>query len=332
MCERSLLAQDGEHVVPLAAPLRIRWHVRSSEPLSLIGGIDWHPEEELLAVLDMMLSRVIVMDTLGVTRLTFGREGPGPGELNFVGLAMRGTARNRLAAFPEGFALADSRGIQWYARNGKYLATLQTYRTPLVATYDVHLARAYDRLLASRSGKGDVNSSDPHVRTMLSVEGVVPDDSSTWTTVLALRNSWVQFAGLDMRGYPAQRPYLNSHGRTWDGNGGLLVAISYDRYGVWFFGESAALYSSFAVKLAPRKVDRAERERELRRHTLDPDEKLPFLGVSQRQLFEGKWATYMPRYIDVVLGSDSTAWALRWGGDSAIADICITPARGIAAP
>jgi hypothetical protein len=312
-----LESKDSAPVRPVAAQLSPRWHLQPAEYLANIHGVDWDPTTNTLAVLDVRLGRVTVMDTLGSVQQQFGRLGRGPGEFDFLPLSAFTT--NRLAAFPEGFAVADVQSIYWYGRDGKYQSTLRTYGTGLVGTYDVHLAHLDGALVASESGKGDLGSNDRDVRTALSVGAIVPNRRDSWRGVLALRNGWVHLE--EIVGYPEQRPYMNSHRRTWDANGAFLVALSYDHFGLCFFDASSLLVASYTLDLQPDRVDAAERERELRRHVRDPDARLPFIGVSQRQRFEGKWPERTPFYLDVVLGSDSIAWAMRRSGDSAIADL-----------
>ncbi len=316
-CERSLESKDGVAVRPVAARLSPRWHLQPAESLANIHGVDWDPTSNTLAVLDVRLGQVSVMDTVGSVQQQFGRFGRGPGEFNFLPLWAFTT--NRLAVFPEGFAVADVQSIYWYGRNGRYQSTLRKYRTPLVGTHDVHLAHLDGALVASESGKGDLSSNDRDIRTALSVEAIVPNRPGSWRGALALRNGWVHLE--EIVGYPEQRPYMNSHRRTWDANGAFLVALSYDRFGLCFFDASSLPVASYALDLQPDRVDAAERERELRRHVRDPDASQPFIGVSQRQRFEGKWPKHTPFYLDVVLGSDSIAWAMRRSAGSAIADL-----------
>lgn len=311
-------SKDSVPVQPVAAQLSLRWHLQPAESLANIHGLDWDPTSNTLAVLDVRLGQVSVVDTLGSVQQQFGRFGRGPGEFGSF-LPLGAFTTNRLAVLREGFAVADLRSIYWYGRDGQYQSTLRKYRTPLVGTYDVHLAHLDGALIASESGKGNLYSSDRDIRTALSVEAIVPKRPGSWRGVLALRNGWVHLE--EILGYPEQRPYLNSHRRTWDANGAFLVALSYDHFGLCFFDASSLLIASYALDLEPDRVDAAERERELRRHVRDPDVRLPFIGVSQRQRFEGKWPKRTPFYLDVVLGSDSIAWAMRRSADSAVADL-----------
>lgn len=320
-CERALATQPGARVQPLAERIAPRWSVRSAEPLTWIAGLDWEPEEHQLVVLDIMSEQVVVMDTLGHTRLKFGRKGPGPGEFDFAS-PMGGPGRNRLVAFPGGFVVSDGRGVHWFNPYGKYEGTLEKYRSELAASFDVHMAWADDRLLLSESGRGAVWSSDWDVRSRLSVAARVPDREGPWAGVFTFRNSWWDVPDGEIGFHFLHRPYSGIFRRTWDANGNLAVALADERYGVCFFDFTPRLLSAYALALQSKKVDRAERERELRRLAGgDPDAPLPFLGISERQRLKGRWPEYAPRYVDVVMGTDSTAWALRWDGDTTVADL-----------
>jgi hypothetical protein len=317
-CEADLAAAPLQPSHSLAIAFPIRFRIESRDSIGNLGGLSWDPQRHELTVLDLGQGVVVVLDTAGRTKQSFGALGNGPGEWSFIPIAR--STKNRLAVLPEGLAVADTRGVHWYSRSGKYRKTLQRYFSTLAGAYDGHLAAVDGTLLGSESNQGRMSALGRDERTALTVRALpIEGDPQKGQWSVELRNDWIRLAEIGR--LPSQRPYLRSYRRTWDAQADQLAMLSFEHYGICVLSHSKNTRAAFALDIPANLVDARERDRELRRTYRDPDKILPFLNVTARQLFEGKWPSHTPRYIDVTIGDDSVVWALRVDEGKTMADL-----------
>lgn len=126
-----------------------------------------------------------------------------------------------------------------------------------------------------------------------------------------VRNQLATLPSPPGRGVPNSL-FLTAYGRLWDALGtGLAAIVSLDRHGVCFFDGDRRLVGAYRVDAPTVPVDASRKERILDEHRDKWGPSPPMGGTESWDEFYDHWPEALPRYLDVSLRRDSTAWIYR---------------------
>lgn len=282
----------------------------SQHPVGAVLGAEWSPRTERLYVLDGYNKSIEVYDDLGRHIMSMGQEGEGPGEFEFLD---GGTfEHDQLTLIAEDvLAVRSSHYLHLFGARGEFIWRTQVPAGMQSGPYAVLQAASISdsAFLFSTTGAFDLTTSDYQKRAGLTIwMAELEEDSLHVEAFGRMDNELVRFPPFAR--YPPRDPYRSVYERRWDADGsGILAILSMKQHGVCFYDSEGRLLSGFQVEGPIVKTEGREQKRILDSLRTRFGPKAPMTGESWNNFYD--WPEAAPRYIDVVLGPDSTAWLER---------------------
>lgn len=277
-------------------------------PLGSVNGAAWRESDSALYVLDGLSQRVRVYGGDGSYRFSFGGEGEGPGEFDDV----HGGELNpdRIAVSDGGHvAVRGRRFVHLFRADGGFVTRVEQETNSQGPMAKLNIASFSDSsFVMGETHAWDFQTQRYEVRTRLSLRVVTPGTSHLETFALR-RNGLARLPRFE--GNPPRSPYRDEFVRLWDAVGsGLLAVPSLESHGVCFFGNDLEIVGAHLVDAPVVPVDDGRKDRILDDMREEYGPRAPMIGTPWDE-FYGYWPKTLPRYIDVVLRADSTAWLAR---------------------
>jgi hypothetical protein len=307
-CESALDTTTATPVQNLLLP-DTAWQFALPDQLGTVASLDWDPDKQLLFALDPMNSKIAILTQDGHILRSFGRRGMGPSDLDF-GPSRRLMTRLALAG-DSAVVVADLRSVKLFSRSGNYEWGVVVDTTGAGSAFDLNIAAARSGdVIASRTGKFRLAAQDMATRTALDLVRFVPSGRGVIQQPLVrLRNS---FATLDsFVGTPPQQPYRDSYHRSWGIAGDGVTFISWQVFGLCHTSFSGRQLQVMRLDAKRIPIDDAEKRRVLQQEQGGGDKPLPFLHVTGKQLYEGKWPKAGPVYQDMLVDDRGRTVAVR---------------------
>jgi hypothetical protein len=317
-CELSLDSTSPLAVRELAAPA-IAWQFQLPETVGSLAGLDWDSTSGVLYGLDPLNAHIVSISKEGQVLSSFGRSGQGPGDLDFGPISRMRTTRLILAG-DSAIAIADLHDVKLFSRKGDLKWTVIVDTNGAGSPFDLGLAMSQaGEVVVSETGKMKLAATDMTTRKALDLVALQPRDSRVvQRRLLRLNNS---FATLDsFARMPPKQPYRDSYRRSWGLNADGVTFISWKRFGVCRATLDGDLSASILLAAKPLEIDDAERSRVLKEELGGADALQPFLNVTGKEVYEGRWPTHGPVYQDFLVDENGRAVAMRrvQGGEQEI--------------
>jgi hypothetical protein len=275
-----------------------------------LAGLDWDSTNHQLIGLDPLNSQVVTLSTGGELLGNFGQAGQGPADFDFGPIAALRTTRLALLG-DSAIAVADLRTVKLFSRSGQLKWRTVVDSIGGGSLFDLSLAVTNTaHVIASETGKMHFNSRNPGNQTALALVDLRPNAREVaQDTILTLRNS---YAALDsFSGRPRPQPYRDSYHRSWGIAGNQVIFVSWKRFGICRADLAGRLLGVVRLQADRIQVDAQERERVLNEEQGGGDHELPFLHITGRAYYEGRWPEVGPVYQDIVIAHNGLTWAIR---------------------
>lgn len=286
--------------------------------LGSVTGVRWHPDSGRYYVLDGRTRQVQVFSSTGDLEFSFGREGQGPGE--FEAFTSRSRNRwNHLGLLGSKHILVHDRQgmLHVFTNDGAFIRRFSVSERAL----DWHEWRHLDpwtdgRVLLDLSRLWYTNTEEPGMPTRSPIiRGPLPlaevDASNSQASIREIARTR-NHTSLLPEGV-LQGPFDTWYGRLWGSiETGLLAILPLSHFGVCFFDSELNLVASHAVDVDGLPVGVQERRSYAawRTERLGPPPGMG--GAASWEEFFPYFPNEYPRYTDMVLAPDSTAWVERF--------------------
>lgn len=311
-CERALNA-SAPHPVATLPPPEEAWTISAPEEIGAIAGLDVDRGARRMVLFDYMNAHITELTMDGHVVRSFGQEGQGPGDLE-VNPMLGGLRTNRLVLMGDSaVAVADMRYVKLFDRQGTLRRQWLMDTTSASSPFDLSLARLNDSVLLSPySGRWHGPRSDMASRTLLQLLQLPAGTGrANPSPYLRLRNNLAVFDSLHVGS--SDLPYRNAYGRSWGAAPHQLDFISWRIFGVCSAAPDGTIRALGRPAVDRYPVDAEERERVLKEDFGGGHTRLPMIGKTGTELYEGHWPALGPVYLDLVVAHDSSGaiWATR---------------------
>lgn len=276
-------------------------------PFEAIVGAEIHQPTGRLYVFDGHSGLVTIFDPEGGTIGRFGGIGGGPGEVEEPGTTYE---HNQIAVLDNHVVLSEMGFLHFFDTRGQFIDRLRTDQYPEGPLADLHVAAISDStLLYARNGAPPFLEHPAELKARLRLIEVGMTTAARDTSEFgSLRNRLVKLLPFDR--FPPRDPYGDLHHRSWDAIEGLIAFTSWRTHGVCYFDADGDLRGGGRVAAPVVDAGPEEKRRVLNRLRDEYGETAPFTGERWDEFYE-RWPETLPRYVDIALAPDSTAWLER---------------------